>query len=253
MKRTTLAGLLALLWIPVGFAQDNESGADPTEHLKTMTTALKASKTNDDDERLEAQNQVVGAIDLLLLDFPNYGEKDQKKVVKEIGKLFKFRAKDEEDSLYIAAAAALSDMRIPQAESELKSAMKVKSLEKRVDVQVMLIECLAKHRNEKDIDLFVKLLNDGEQRICVAATKALSEYRDSDEKTRKEIVEELVKQYANTNGLNVREKGKNPVWRDRLMAIEVPMNDALAAMTLQSFQTAPEWQKWYNDNKGKKW
>lgn len=252
MKRLTMIGLVAALWIPSSPAQE-AGGADPSELLDKMMTSLKASKTNDDDERREAQNQVVASIDLLLLDFQNYDEKAQKKVVGDIAKLFKFRAKDDEDSLYIAAAAALSDMRIPQSESALKSAMKVKHLSKRVDVQVMLVECLAKHKNKKDVDMFVKLLNDGEARIAVAATKALSEFRDGDEKLRKEITEELVKQYSNANGINDREKGKNPVFRDRLHALEVPMNDALAAMTLQSFQTAPEWRKWYNDNKGKKW
>jgi len=251
MKILTMTALCGALLAGPAFGQDE--GADPSEHFATMAEGLKKSKTNDDDDRHEAQTSVVGAVDRLLLDFPNYDEKTQKSVVKEIGKIFKFRAKDGEDSLYIAAAAALSDMKIVESEKALKSAIGVKHIEKRVDVQVMVIESLGKHKNEKNIDMIVKLLKKGEQRISVAATNALSEYRDSKPKVRKEIVGELVKEYANTNGLNVREKGKNPVWRDRLMAIEVPMNEALSTLTLQSFQTAPEWQKWYNNNKSKKW
>jgi len=33
--------------------------------------------------------------------------------------------------------------------------------------------------------------------------------------------------------------------------VEVPFNEALRALTLQSLETSVDWEKWYNDNKGK--
>ena len=231
---------------------ENAVAADPTEHLKTLSEALKERKTNDDDKRHEADEKLRGALDLLMLDYPNYDEKQQKKVVSDISGMFKIRAKEGEDRIYIMAAACLSEMG-PTAEKTLKSAMKIKHLEKRVDVQVVLIDALGRHLNEKNVDLFVKLMKSAETKIVVAAIKALGMYRDSDVKVRKEIAEELIKQYANANNLNAREKGKNPVFRERFYAVEVPMNEALAAITLQSFQTSAEWEKWYNDNRSKKW
>jgi len=272
-----IAGLLlpSALW-----AQDDEQlTADPTEHLESLTAGLKARKTNDDDLRHDADTKIVEALDLLLLDFRRYDEKQQKEVIKAISKIFKIRTQENEDRIYIAAAACLSDIRpepdqesqdqeLPEEESEtaarmsemgsqaakeIKSAMNVKHLEKRGDVQVVLIEALGKHRNEKDIEFFVKLMRSNEDKIVVAAINSLSQFRDSKPDVRKEIAEELVKQYANTNNLNNKEKGKNPVFKDRFYAIEVPMNEALAAITLQSFQSPEEWEKWYNDNRNKRW
>lgn len=248
---TTL--IAALLCPSFAFGQaDKAAAADPKEHLDALVAGLKARKTNDEEKRDEAETAVVEALDALLLDYQNYDEKQQKKVVTEISKLFKVRSKEDENRLYIAAAACLSEMG-PQGEKNLKSAMKVKSLEKRVDVQVMLIESLGKHRNPKNVDLFVDLMKKSEPKIVVASVKSLGEYRDFEAKLRKEISEELIKQYATANNLDLKEKGKNPVYHDRLLAMEVPMNEALAALTLQSFQSAPEWEKWFNDNRNRKW
>lgn len=249
--RTLFASLLLLL-LPLGSIQGQETGLDPTEALATLGKTLKDCKKSDEEERAAAQDGVVAVLDQLLVDFPQYDEKQQKSVVSGVSKVFKVKTREGEDRIYIAAAVCLSEMG-PKAESQLKSAMKVKQLQKKPDVQAVLIESLGKHRNLKNVDLFVKLLNDGDANICVAAVHALSEYRDTKAKDRKEIVEALVKQYANTNNLDLREKGKNPVWRERLLVIEVPMNEALASLTLQSFRTAPEWEKWYNDNRSKKW
>ncbi|MBI4881864.1 MAG: HEAT repeat domain-containing protein [Planctomycetes bacterium] len=257
MSARLIIGTLALaLFAPsaslLGQDEEAKSSADPTEHLTALADGLRERKTSDDDIRHEADTKTVEAIDHLNLDFKNYGEKDQKKVADEVERIFKIRTEEEENRIYIAAAAFMSDIG-PLGEEPLKSAMKVKHLEKRLEVQVMLIESLGKHKNPKNVELFVDLLKEEEVKVVVAAVKALAEYRDADAKLRKEVTEALVKQYANTHNLDVREKGKNPVWRERLLALEVPMNEALAALTLQSFQSAPEWEKWFNDNRNKKW
>ncbi|MFH0943694.1 MAG: HEAT repeat domain-containing protein [Planctomycetota bacterium] len=232
--------------------EENADAADPAEFLAALEAALKERKTNDDDLRHEADGKVTEALDHLMLDFAKYDEKQQKQVVGDISSMFKIRTQENEDRIYIGAAACLSEMG-PLAEKSLKSAMGIKHLEKRSDVQVALIDALGRHKNEKNIDLFVKLMKSPEDKIVVAAIKSLALYRDSDAKVRKQIAEELIKAYANANNLNAKEKGKNPVFKERFYAVEVPMNEALAAITLQSFQTSAEWEKWYNDNRSKRW
>ena len=39
---------------------------------------------------------------------------------------------------------------------------------------------------------------------------------------------------------------------DRLIAVEVAFNNALHKLTFRNFESAPEWRKWYKENKKKK-
>lgn len=243
--------LLAVL-LPTQDEPAAEQTASPEAPLEEIEAALKERRSPKAEERAAADDRIVAAIDRLASDFESYADKDQKKVVSNLAKLFSVRTDEGEDKIFTAAAAALSEMG-PNAEPVLVKAMKNKHLEDRLGVQEMLIESLGRHRNPKNVDLFVDLMKKDEDRIVVAAVKALGEYRDADAKIRKEIVEQLVKAYANAHALDTREKGKNPVFHERLLAIEVPMNESLAALTLQSFQSAPEWEKWFNDNRSKKW
>lgn len=246
--RVLLFALLTLFAAPVSAQESTE----PKPLLDRLAAALKRCRDHDDDVRAEAQSEVVSTLDELLLRFPKLDPKEQAKVVKAVGSVFRARLPEDENGPYLAAAAALSEMG-PAALKALLSAYKLKHIEKRPEVRAILVEAIGKHRDPKQVPFLTKLLKENENEVVVAAIRALGEYRDADVKLRKKIVEALVKEYANVNALNVREKGKNPVWRERLLAIEVPMNEALSALTLQSFETAPEWQKWWNDNRNKKW
>ena len=244
-------GLALLLAVP-GAASDS-----PDEALDLLATSLKGVNKSDDEVRDESVQNVVATIDVLTGSFADFDDKQKKEVIKGISKVFSTRTHDRGgdtsgDKIYMAAAAAFSEMG-PDAEKMLKKAMKTKHLEKKIDVQELIIEAIGNHKNEKNIDMFIKLLVDDDAKIVRAAVNALGQYHESDAKVRKKVAEGLVKQYANTHSLDLREKGRNPVWRERLTTIEVPMNEALAKLTLQSFQSAPDWEKWYNDNRSKRW
>ena len=151
-----------------------------------------------------------------------------------------------------AAAAALSEMG-PDAEGVLLKAMKIQHLEKRTAVQATLILALGKHKNEKQIDFLLKLLIKDDPEISRAAVEALGEYRESDAKLRKKIAEALVREYVRSNNADVAAKGKDAVASARIRAIEVQMDKTLEMMTLQRFNAAPDWEKWFNDNRNKNW
>lgn len=253
-----LKGLALLLaFAPGAFSQGAAEGPSPDEFLASLDTGLKGVNDREEDKKSEAIELVRSSIDSLLSGYTSYDASQQRKVAEEITGVFSLRLKKgEEDTegqqVYYAAAAALSEMG-EMGEAGLKKAMKVKSISKMVEVQAMLIEALGKHKNEKNIDMFAKLLVNSEPKLAKAAILSLSEYRDSEAKVRKEITEELVKQYATTHNADLKAKGNDATSRERLLMLEVPLNEALAMLTLQSFQSAPEWESWYNDNRNKKW
>jgi hypothetical protein len=228
------------------------AGPDPTADLEALKKALDERKAGKEEVRAAADDAAVGAIDRLTAAFATFDEKGQKKVVADLGQVFRVRTDPEENRIHLAAAAALSEMG-KDAEAALVAAFKVKALEERTDVQEALLESLAKHKNPKHVEMFLEVFRGDQNQIMAAATRALAEYRDADAKVRKQIVEGLVKEYANVNALDAKERGTHPVWHERKLALEVPMNETLAALTLQNFQTAPEWEAWYNDNRNKKW
>ncbi|CAN0514243.1 unnamed protein product, partial [Discosporangium mesarthrocarpum] len=41
--------------------------------------------------------------------------------------------------------------------------------------------------------------------------------------------------------------------QDRLAALQGSWNDTLGKLSGKNFDTFQEWQRWYNDNKTKKW
>lgn len=248
---------LAFLAALSPWSMGQEDGPSPDEHVASLKTGLKGVNDRDEDKKSEAIELVRSSIDSLLSDYGAYDTKKQRKVAEEITRVFSLKLKKgEEDregqAVYYAAAAALSEMG-EMGEAGLKKAMKTKSIGKMIEVQAMLIEALGKHRNEKNIDTFAKLLVNSNPKIAKAAVISMSEYRDSKPKVRKRISEELVKQYATTHNADMRAKGNDTTSRERLLMLEVPMNEALSMLTLQSFQSAPEWEKWYNDNRNKKW
>lgn len=224
--------------------------ANPQDWIAALEAALTARK--DDAKREEADGKAVEAIDHLTNEFGTYDDKGKKAAVSAIGKVFALRLEPDDERLYAAGAAALSEMGEPAA-GVLQKALKLKHVEKRPATREKIIEALGKHKDPKNIDQFADLLDDQETVVSVAAIKALGMYRDAEVKIRKRATELLVKEYSNRNALDLKEKTKNPVFHDRLLAIEMPMNEALGGLTLQQLRSAPEWEKWFNDNRNAKW
>jgi HEAT repeats len=245
--------ILCLLFLAPGAALDAAPQDGPElPHMQAIEEALKFAKSQDAEKREPAEVKIVESIDKLLIEYKNIPADRQKAAVATLGKVFQTKTPDDSNRIYIAAAAALSEMG-PDGEAAILKAMKVQHLEKRIEVQATLIRALGKHHDEKQIDFLTKLLLKDNNEIVKAAIEALGEYRESDAKVRKKITEALVREYAKTYSADFLAKGKDEVWHDRLLAIEVPMNQSLEMLTLQRLQTAPEWEKWFNDNRNKPW
>ncbi len=235
-----------------GDAKPAPTGPSPANGLKEVDAALAARRTPKEADRDAADDRLTKAVDGLTADFAKYDDKGKKEVVDGLAKIFVVRTDENNDAIYTVAAAALSEMGA-DGEAVLMRAYKLKHIEKKPGARADIVESLGKHKNPKNIEFFTKLLNESDTKVVIAAVKSLGEFKDADAKTRKDVAEALVKQYANANNLDAKEKGKNAVFHQRLLDIEQPMNDALGALTLQSFTDSAAWEKWFNDNRNKKW
>ena len=120
-------------------------------------------------------------------------------------------------------------------------------------IKAFIIEGIGFNGEKSSIKKLTDLLWDDDMNIVVATCKALSQYSKIPLKERKPIVKELVKRYVNINSISVANP-KRDDYRQNLLQVEVPFNEALRALTLKSLEDAVAWEKWYNDNKGKpKW
>ncbi|MFO0981564.1 MAG: hypothetical protein U1E76_07385 [Planctomycetota bacterium] len=202
----------------------------------------------------EAKNDdgVPPIIDKMVLAYRSADEKNKGEIAKAIARAFSQRREEKEgEKLFAAAGAALSEMG-EIGTKVLVTAIKSKDFKKRTDLRCELLRYIGAQKDPKNTKLIIDFLKDNEPKLVAAAADALGNYREGSEKLRKELVEELVKAYA-TQDANVKKNPKDQVQKDRLQAYEVNMNNALLALTGQSFEDATKWQAWFNDNKNKPW
>jgi hypothetical protein len=92
--------------------------------------------------------------------------------------------------------------------------------------------------------------------VVAGAADGLGNFADQPEKARKEIVSELVKGYATfaSAASNAAAPNKDKALaKERLAVVEGAFKESLKKLTGEDHPDAPAWQKWYNDNKSKKW
>jgi hypothetical protein len=194
----------------------------------------------------------VSIIDKLVIAYRSGDEKAKGEIAKAVAKAFDQRRDDDKgDELFKAAAAAMSEMGEAGSKT-LANALKNKNFKKRIEVRGIMLVAIGDQKDPKNTKLLIDYLKDNEPKLVAAAADALAKYREASEKLRKDLVEELVKAYA-TQDANVKKNPKDQVQKDRLQAYEVNMNNALLALTGQTFEDATKWQAWFNDNKNKPW
>ena len=263
--------LLALVFFPAfgicrtcPLPQDKEEAAekhDIGKICKKLGKLYKNKKNFDSD-------QVLACYQIFDESYKESEPKDQKKIVKAIKQVFDIRPLPKDKSVLIAAAGCLAFMG-KGGKDALFYALNHKSLKIKVSkgkneresaevsairtVKVKIIEAIGVNKNKDSVKALCALLWDNDVEIVKAVCKALSYYSEFPLKNRKLITKELVKVYVNIHSLSAANP-KRTDYREKLYAVEVPFNEALRAMTLRDFETAPEWEKWYNNNKSKpKW
>ena len=253
--------LLPLLCLPAAPLRAQEGGEKEALDVKQLSTELEKQYK---DRRHRDVDRIKAILGMLEEGYKDLEPAEQKKVVKVIRKAFDVRPPLEDRSFLITAAGALASMGKPGFLA-LQSGLKGKALEVKDKkntqalatcrrVKAFMIEAMGRTGQPEAIKPLCKFLWSDEMDIVKGALKGLALFKDLPLAKRKPIVQEVVKVYAYMDS-QARQAIKNPkvsYLKDRLISTEVSFNQTLKALTLQSFESAPEWQKWYNDNKNKK-
>jgi HEAT repeat protein len=243
LKRWAMAGAVAAA--AGGLAGDAAAQVTVDDRITSLAELVK--KKSDD--------QATVVIDGLAQAFAGMADEEKKKAVAALEKCLGARREEGDDKLFESVVAAFANCGELGQKATLKS-LKAANVDKRPGVLSAALRSLGFHKNPANVKTLVDYLVHNEPRVVAAAADALSNYADQPEKTRKPIVEELVKNYsqfasAATNAqASNKEKGQA---QERLNVVEKSFQGALQKLTGQEFKDAPAAQKWFNDNKNKKW
>ncbi len=160
--------------------------------------------------------------------------------------------------LYTAAIEALSNLGTHGSSALLKGA-KSKYFKKkdRISIRIEIVKALGKTKDLSVVKPLLDFLKDPRDEIIAAAITGLRHYDKAPEKTRKKIVEKIVRLFSDTTNGSLRSRDPTDMlaetYRRRLAMIAGPCKTTLSALTGVSYNTALEWLKWWNNNKNKKW
>lgn len=241
-------------------AQDEEP---ELPDIKALSKELDAEYKNKKNRNAERIVEIYGVYDEV---YDKLKSADQKNVIKALRRAWTIKPPPSDKSFLKANAACLTGKGKMGLEV-LLYALDHKSLEtkdksnqteynSRMEVKTFVIESIGYTKNPKALKPLYKLLWSEDAPIIKAACSACSRFDGLKQKERKPIVEELVKVYAYLDSqakLAIQDPRKEYL-RERLLAVEVQFNESLKKLTPARFESAEDWQRWYNDNKGKsKW
>lgn len=214
------------------------------------------------DKKMARDAEGVQVIDLLTTKVgAGLAEKDRKAVAKGFEGVFTQGKLRESASiqLYVAAAAALGTMGT-DGSGPLKAAFDNKKFPNKPE-WVKLRETLLRNLGKTKDESMVKFLceearRSPEPQLMAAAGEALGNYEASDQKVRKEIVNNLLIRYGE---LDSRSRVLDSAdieaanARDYLAVISDKWNSTLGRLTGQNFRQYPEWNTWFNKNRAADW
>jgi hypothetical protein len=226
--------------------------ADNRPEIKTLLEQLGTHIA----KKGAGDSEAIAVLDKLHEEFPKSGPKDRAAIVKGLDRCFEVKRQESEEGvrdnkLFLAAAVCLRDMG-PESAPVLMSWIGNKSHKKDLALQQKLIQSLGKTKDEKGREVLIKLLVDKSPQIQAAASEALGEYVDADQKVRKENFErllQLVMEVKNTVDTNANDT----IARERYDTISAPIITSLQRLSKHEEHDAQKWQAWWNDNKKKDW
>ncbi|GEM_PF-1429204 len=220
--------------------------------LKDLAGVVKERKGERDEEGIRL-------LDDLADRFPKLNPKQRKLVLKGVAKVLSARRKPTKVGLLLAASEALSGF----GEDGAKALAKVVKDRRFRDKEWMLFRAqVVRHLGKPASDAQVKLLlelalRDRFDQVRVAAGEALGHYAKKKEKLRKEIAGKLIKEMSaiyNQSRANLDPVDQTrKIYEDRYAAIQDSWMRTLAKLTGQSFREPLLWERWFNNNKKKRW
>jgi hypothetical protein len=266
-----LAVLLAALVVPFagerGFGQSAEAAALPLqkkekkkepkdnpkveELLDQLHDAIKDRKKSKDGEAIAAMTE-------LTVLFDKINKKQQRKVLKGINEVFRAPRDPSQAEIYLAAAEGLSRFGDDGAQLLLKQTdnRKFKGQEWSA-LRVQLIKLLGRQAVEKHAKPLIEYATrEPIDLVRAAAGEALGSFAKYEQKTRKEIVDKLVKEmnskFNSSNSGDLNDTNRQDA-QETFNAIAGPWMASLTKLTGQRLKDPLGWLKWWNNNKRKNW
>jgi hypothetical protein len=201
-------------------------------------------------------NDAVADIDKLYQEFPKCGPKDRASVVKALSKCFEAKRKEAEEGvpnnkMHIAAARALGDMG-PESTKPLVGWVGHKNFRKDLVLQRYLLLSLGKTRDKDGLKTLVVNLENKDASIVSAAAEAMGDFAESDQATRKEVFDALLKPLMSAKS-QADVVSTDQIAKDRFDIIKAAIITSLGKLAKHTEQDPDEWQRWWNKNKRADW
>jgi len=255
---------LVVGFLPAGFLSAQGDPADagklkPDPEVQRQLANLKEIVA---DKKMGRDAEGGQVIDLLTSKVAaGLAEKDRKDIAKGLEGVFTGGKLREPASiqLYVAAAAALGTMG-NDGSKPLKAAFDNKRFPNKPE-WVKLREALLRNLGKTKDESMVKFLceearRSPEPQLMAAAGEALGNFEGSDQKVRKEIVNNLLIRYGELDSRSrvldsADIEAQNA--RDYLAVISDKWNSTLGRLTGQNFRQYPDWNTWFNKNRAADW
>lgn len=234
---------------------------DPPPPDPALPDRIKELKSFCTDPKMESDFRAIGSIRQLVAQPDKLNPKDKEKLAKAFGDVFtwgKVRPPDS-DLLYREAGDALAKLGADGAK-ELLAAIEHSRFKDRdyIPLRAHLLKALGKTKDEKQVDYLVEQARRAPwDQIMAAAGEALGNYDQLELKQRRDVVKQLIIKFGEVHGKASQLESTDPSApidldlnnaRDTLQKIQGPFNRTLAALTGQSFSSAPDWRHWLNKN-----
>jgi len=220
---------------------------------------LKELKSYVADPKMTADFQAIGLVQKLAQNPDQRNPKDKERLAKAFGDVFrggKLRPADK-DILYRETGDALGKFGADGAK-ELAKVLAEPRLKDSVTLRALLIVNLGKTQDDKQVDwLLDETCRSPHDEIRAAAGEALGCYANLDQKARREVVKQMIREWGSLHSKATAMTSNDPNApidtgpenaRKTLRAVEGKWNATLAKMTGVSHSAFPDWQRWLNKN-----
>jgi hypothetical protein len=256
MRTSLLAALggCSLLLAALAGAQTPVPPVDPA-----LPDQLKELKAHVADPKMVADFQAIGLMQKLAKGFDARNPKDQERLARGLGEVFrtgKLRTADKQ-ILYREAADALAGMGA-EGGKELAKALGDARFKDALPLQCHLTLALGKTEDEKQVDWLVDTTSRStHDELRAASAEALGNYTSLDIKARREVVKAIVRAWGSLHSKATQADPTDPNApidlepqnaRRTLRAVEGKWGATLAKLTGVTMTGFTEWQRWLNKN-----